>query len=136
MFGFFKRRRPAPLPIQALAAIAQPAPESEYTPADRADGLPRRVPSLFFDAGSGAASEDEAIVIALGALELHGPRESAAVLEGFVSVRECLADAVVVPDTDLIRATLSDGDNPALRSEVMVTPDGGLVHGDLTGGAR
>lgn len=38
-------------------------------------------------------------------------------------------------DADLLRAALSDGDNPALRAEVFITPTGGLVHGDL-GGAR
>jgi hypothetical protein len=136
MFGFFKRRRPAPLPVQALAAIVEQDPAPEYSALDLADGLPRRGVELHFGAGATAANEDEAIVMALGALEQHGPREAAAVLEGFVSVRKCLADAITVPDTDLIRAALSDGDNPALRSEVMVTPDGGLVHGDLTGGTR
>ena len=134
--NFLRRRRPAPLAVQALSALVTPDPAPEYSAADRADGLPRRVPPLFFGAGSSAATEDEAIVIALGALEQHGPREAAAVLEGFVSVRECLVDAIAVPDTELVQAALSDGDNPALRSEVMVTPDGGLVHGDLTGGTR
>ena len=124
--NIFRRRR---------TPIVTPDPAPEYSTADRADGLPRRVPALFFGAGSSAATEDEAIVIALGALEQHGPRAAAAVLEGFVSVRECVADTLTVPDTDLIRAVLSDGDNPALRSEVFVTADGALVHGDLTGGA-
>lgn len=136
MFGFFKRRRPAPLTVQALAAVVSPDPAPEYSALDRADGLPRRSSELHFGVGTTARNEDEAIVVALGALEQHGPREAAAVLEGFVSVRECLVDAITVPDTDLIRAALSDGDNPALRSEVFVTADGGLVHGDLTGGAR
>ncbi|MFJ2298110.1 hypothetical protein [Oerskovia paurometabola] len=135
MFGFLKRRRSAPLPVQALAAIVDQDPAPEYSVLDRADGLPRRGSELHFGAGATAANVDEAMVIALGALEQHGPRAAAAVLEGFISVRECLADAISVPDTDLIRAALSDGDNPVLRSEVFVTADGGLVHGDLTGGA-
>lgn len=72
--------------------LVTPDPAPEYSTTDRADGLPRRVPALFFGAGASAATEDEAIVIALGALEQHGPREVAAVLEGFVS-RE-LADGI------------------------------------------
>ncbi|MBD7949625.1 hypothetical protein [Oerskovia rustica] len=85
----FKRR---PRVSPAIEALVIPDPAPEYSVADRADGLPRRVPPLFFGAGASATTEDEAIVIALGALEQHGPREAAAVLEGFVS-RE-LADTI------------------------------------------
>ncbi|GAA3217901.1 hypothetical protein ACFP63_08850 [Oerskovia jenensis] len=141
MFGFLKRRRPAPLPVQALAAIVDQDPAPEYSALDHADGLPRRVSELHFGAGATAATEDEAIVMALGALEQHGPREAAAVLEGFVSVRECVADVTAVPDTGLLGSLLADADarqkgiTSSLATEVMVTPDGGLVHGNLTGGA-
>ena len=41
MFGFFKRR-PRVSPV--IEALVTPDPAPEYSAADRADGLPRRVP--------------------------------------------------------------------------------------------
>lgn len=71
------KRRPRVSPV--IEALSSPA-------------LPRRIPALFFGAGSTATTEDEALVIASGALRQHGLREAVAVLEGFVS-RE-LADTI------------------------------------------
>jgi hypothetical protein len=73
--------------------LVSPDPAPEYSAADHADGLPRRVPVLFFGAGESATTEDEALVIASGALRMHGPREAIAVLEGFVS-RELVSGAI------------------------------------------
>ncbi len=47
--------------------------------------------------------------------------------------------AAPLVDTAFLAETLADGDRhdrDELRALVQVTPDGGLVHGDLTGGAR
>lgn len=115
MFGFLKRRRPAPLPVQALAAIVDQDPAPEYSVLDRADGLPRRVPGATLT-----------------------PAERLA----FDAELERLAAPLAAVDTGLLGSLLADADARAkgftssLAAEVMVTPDGGLVHGDLTGGAR
>ncbi|KZM36054.1 hypothetical protein [Oerskovia enterophila] len=99
----FRRRRPTPLPVQALEALPSSA-------------LPRRVPALFFGAGSTATTEDEALVIASGALRRHGPREAVAVLEGFVSrdlaeipEREQTVQDPSLPDDDVEREAFAPG---------------------------
>ncbi|MFD6163740.1 hypothetical protein ACFWFR_01010 [Oerskovia sp. NPDC060287] len=114
----FRRRRPAPLPVQALEALSSPA-------------LPRRVPALFFGAGSTATTEDEALVIASGALRQHGPREAVAVLEGFVS-RELAA----IPEREQV---IQDPSLPYDDVEMEAFAPGSLAdqaEAWLAGGAR
>jgi hypothetical protein len=90
------------------APLVSPDPAPEYSAADRADGLPRRAPGSIL-----TSSERLAVDARL----------------------EQLAAPLVATDTEFLRDAICDGDNPALRSEVFVTADGSLVHGDLAGGA-
>jgi hypothetical protein len=47
-----------------------------------------------------------------------------------------LALPLLPADTGLLADAISDGDHPALRDEVYVTPTGALIHDDLTGENR
>ncbi len=100
--NLFRRRR---------TPLITPDPAPEYSGADRADGLPRRV---SFSAPGSTMTHDERVTLMARLDQLAAP---------------------LAVDTDLLRDAICDGDNPALRSEVFVTAAGSMLHGSLAGGA-